>query len=394
MSHLPDAARRPLDGIRVLDIGISTAGPFGARLLGDLGADVIKVEPLDGENTRSLGLRYGDMGYLFHVNNYNKRSITLHVQDPRGRDVFLDLVAHADVVIENFAIGTMDKWGVGYEACRRVNPSIVYCSVKGFGESGPMQKLRAFDTVTQALSGLMYSTGRPGDPPLKAGPSACDLMGAAVSSMAVVAALGTRKPGESRFVDTALFDMGAVALTSLWPLARGGAADALRSIGNGHPLHAPFGDYACTDGRIMLTVTRDAQWSSLAPLLGIDDGWDREARLSHRDAIDRAAARWFLTRTAMEACRVLQRLKVPAAPILDLAQVATSEQIASRRMVTNVDHPAYGRVPLIDTPLARGEARSGPWRLQPQLGEHNEDVIGGLLQRTDIDELREEGVVG
>ena len=145
---------RPLEGIRVVDIGISTAGPFGARLLGDLGADVIKIEPLDGENTRSLGLRYGDMGYLFHVNNYNKRSVTLQVQHPHGREVFLDLVAHSDVVIENFAIGTMDKWGIGYDACRGVNPSLVYCSVKGFGESGPMQELRAFDTVTPTSARL------------------------------------------------------------------------------------------------------------------------------------------------------------------------------------------------------------------------------------------------
>src|SRR5690348_13601013 len=116
MSPRLDVQARPLKGVRVIDIGISTAGPFGARLLGDLGADVIKIEPLDGENTRSLGLRYGDMGYLFHVNNYNKRSVTLNVQHPRGREVFLELVANADVVIENFAIGTMDKWGVGYEA--------------------------------------------------------------------------------------------------------------------------------------------------------------------------------------------------------------------------------------------------------------------------------------
>jgi len=179
---------RPLEGVRVLDTGISTAGPYAARLLGDLGADVIKVEPLAGENTRGLGLRYGDAGYLYHVNNYNKRSVALMLQHPRGRDLFLELVAKSDVVIENFAIGTMDKWGVGYAACREANPAIIYCSVKGFGESGPWAGLRAFDTVTQALCGLMYSTGKPGDPPLKAGPSVCDLMGAAVSSMAALEA--------------------------------------------------------------------------------------------------------------------------------------------------------------------------------------------------------------
>ena len=385
---------RPLEGIRVVDIGISTAGPFGARLLGDLGADVIKIEPLDGENTRSLGLRYGDMGYLFHVNNYNKRSVTLAVQHPRGREIFLDLAAHSDVVIENFAIGTMDKWGIGYDACRGVNPSLVYCSVKGFGESGPMQELRAFDTVTQALSGIMHTTGKPGDPPLKAGPSACDLMGAAVSSMAVIAAIAARRRGESQFVDTALFDMGACALTSLWPMAQQRPAEALRSIGNGHPLHAPFGDHACADGRVMLTVTSQAQWRALAPLLGLDPAWDRAQRRAQAAAIDAVLARWFAARGTDEAAGTLQRLGVPAAPIRDLASVTASEQLAARGMVGEVMHPAYGRVPLINTPLATGHPRAGPWRLQPELGEHNDEVIGALLGRAgELESLRAQGVV-
>jgi crotonobetainyl-CoA:carnitine CoA-transferase CaiB-like acyl-CoA transferase len=385
---------RPLEGIRVVDIGISTAGPFGARLLGDLGADVIKVEPLDGENTRSLGLRYGNMGYLFHVNNYNKRSITLQVQHARGRALFLELVAKSDVVIENFAIGTMDKWGIGYDACRGVNPSVIYCSVKGFGESGPLQGLRAFDTVTQALCGIMHTTGKPGDPPLKAGPSACDLMGAAVSSMAIMSALVARRSGVSQFVDTALFDMGAFALTSLWPLAQREPAEHLRSIGNGHPLHAPFGDFRCRDGRIMVTVTADAQWRAVAPLLDLPADWDREARRANAAAVDAALGTWTAARTADEASEALQRLRVPAAPILDLAAVAASRHLAARRMIGEVAHPAYGVVPLIDTPLATAAPRAGPWRLQPELGEHNREVIAALLGRGDeLDELRREGVV-
>ena len=386
---------KPLDGIRVVDIGISTAGPFGARLLGDLGADVIKVEPLDGENTRSLGLRYGDTGYLYHVNNYNKRSLALQVQHPRGRDVFLDLVAHADVVIENFAIGTMDKWGIGYAACRRVNPSIVYCSVKGFGESGPLQHLRAFDTVTQALCGIMDTTGKPGDPPLKAGPSVCDLMGAAVSSMAVMAALVARREGESQFVDTALFDMGAFALTSLWPLAKGGMADALHRIGNGHPLQAPFGDFGCIDARVMVTVTEDSHWRPLAALLELAPAWDRDARVAHRNRIDAALADWCSMRDASDAAQALQSAGVPAAPVLDLAQVAASPQLAARRMVADVAHPVYGVVPLINTPLATGDADRAPWRLQPTLGQDGDEIVGGLLGRRDeLAALRAEGVMG
>lgn len=386
---------KPLDGIRVVDIGISTAGPYAARLLGDLGADVIKVEPLDGENTRALGLRFGNTGYLYHVNNYNKRSVTLQVQHPRGRALFLELVAKSDVVIENFAIGTMDSWGIGYTKCREANPSVIYCSVKGFGESGPLKGLRAFDTVTQALSGVMYSTGKPTSPPLKAGPSVCDLMGAAVSSMAVMAALVARQPNQSQFLDTALFDMGAVAMTPLWPLARRGSAETLRSLGNGHPLHAPFGDYACAQGRLMVTVTTNRQWQTLGPLIGLPAAWSREMRKSQQDAIDSALGAWLAAQQPQEAADLLQAVLVPAAPVLDLAQMAASEQVASRQMVGAVSHPVYGEMPLINTPLViHARQTRAPWRLQPLLGENNQEVLGQLLGHgNELESLRAERVI-
>lgn len=388
--------RRPLEGLRVVDIGISTAGPYAARLLGDLGAEVVKVEPLDGENTRSLGQQYGRTGYLYHVNNYNKRSVTLKVQHPRGRDLFLELVAKSDVVIENFAIGTMDRWGIGYEACRRTNPAVVYVSVKGFGESGPMRFRRAFDTVTQALSGLMDATGEAGSPPLKAGPSVCDLLGAAVSSMAAAAALVARDGRDGRLIDTALFDMGAFATLPLWPLARDpDAPAAVHSLGNGHPLHAPFGDYACADGRVMVAVTRDAQWRPLAGWLDRPAAWDCATRVAHRADIDDALSSWLGAQRAAQAVERLQSGGVPAAPVLDLAQVSTSPLLARRAMVHEVEHPAYGRLPLIDTPLAiAGRARSGPYRFQPTLGQDNEEILGDLLgHRAELAELRAAGVI-
>ena len=199
-SNRKDAMPLPLEGIRVLDLGISTAGPYAARFLADLGAEVLKIEPIEGENARSLGLRYGDAGYLFHVNNYNKSSVVLRVQSDQGRRLFLELVAQSDVVIENFASGTMDRWGIGYDDCRAVNPSIVYCSAKGFGENGALRDKRAFDTVVQGLCGLMDATGDADDPPLKGGPSVCDLMTAAANAMACASAIATRVPGESVFL--------------------------------------------------------------------------------------------------------------------------------------------------------------------------------------------------
>ena len=384
---------RRLEDIRVLDIGLNTAGPYAARLLGDLGADVIKVEPLDGEGTRTLGMRYGDTGYLFHNNNFNKRSITLQVQHPEGRRVFLDLVARCDVVVENFAIGTMDKWGIGYAACREANPSIVFCSVKGFGESGPLRGLRAFDTVTQALSGMMDATGEPGRPPLKAGPSVCDILGGAVSAMAVVAALAGREAGQAQFLDTALYDVGAFSLLPLWPLARQ-SREAAQSLGNRHPLHAPFAHYRCSDGLLMVTLTRDAQWHALAPWLELDPSWTRATRPARVPEVDAAMAARVAGLFTAQAAQTLQALGVPAAPVLDLAQVATSAHLAARGMIGDVQHPTFGQVPLINTAMATGRDERGPWRLQPVLGEGNDELIGDLAGRAgELAALREQGVI-
>ena len=388
----------PLDGIRVLDLGISTAGPYAARFLADLGAEVIKVEPLDGENSRSLGLRYGDAGYLFHVNNYNKRSLALRVQDPEGRRIFLALVGHADVVIENFAAGTMDNWGIGYEACRAANPSIVYCSAKGFGESGPLRGKRAVDTVVQGLAGIMDATGEPADPPLKGGPSVCDLLTAGASALAVVSAVVSRVPGESAFLDTALFDMGAWSLAWLWPTVdadAGGASGAGSRIGNAHPEAAPFGVFACRDGDLFVAGADDAAWPALAAMLDCDPGHDAAMRKREAPAIERRLRAWLAERPRWDAADALQRVGVAATPVLNLADVAALPLMGERELVTTLAHPRFGEVPLLRSPLAVAGYRRPPIReLQPTLGEDNDDVIGRLLGRAaELPALRRARVV-
>lgn len=370
----------PLEGLRVLDLGISTAGPYSARFLADLGADVIKVEPLTGENSRGLGLRYGGAGYLFHVNNYNKRSLALKVQSPEGQEAFLALVARSDVVIENFAVGTMDSWGIGYEACRVANPSIVYCSAKGFGESGELRNKRAFDTVVQGLAGIMDATGS-GDDPLKGGPSVCDLLTAAASAMATVSAVLDREPGQSTFVDTALFDMGAWSLAWLWPTATGEAPDVASRLANGHPHAAPFGSFTCRDGELFVAVESDAAWRALATVIGGDASWDEAARKADQARIDSALSRWLERRNRGDAADTLQAAGVPAVPVLTLADVATLPLMQARNLVTEVDHPAFGTVPLLRSPLAAaGHKRPPIRRLQPRLGEHGTEIISALPQ--------------
>lgn len=387
---------RPLEGIRVLDLGISTAGPYCARFLADLGAEVLKIEPLDGENARKLGLRYGGTGYLYHVNNYNKKSVSLQVQTVKGREIFLELVAKSSVVVENFAIGTMTKWGIGYEACRDVNPSIIYCSAKGFGESGPLKHKRAFDTVTQAISGIMHLTGEPGEQPLKGGPSICDLTTAAVSAMAVMSAVVQRREGESQFLDTALFDMGAWSLLWLWPLVRQTLGKPLGQIGNRHPLHCPYGDFATRDGRLFVTVTRQEEWGKLGALLALPESWSAAQRKQHEGEIEAALVYRLREWTAEEAAETLQKIGVPAAPVLDIAQVAAHELIQYRRMVVRHHHPVYGEVPLIQSPLAAsGGEKNSLRRLQPTLGENSDEIIGGLLGRAaELEALRRDQVIG
>lgn len=369
----------PLEGIRVLDLGISTAGPYAARFLADLGAEVIKVEPLAGENSRSLGLRYGDAGYLFHVNNYNKRSVALRVQDAAGRKIFLELVAGADVVIENFASGTMDGWGIGYEACRQANPSIVYCSAKGFGDSGELRTKRAFDTVVQGLTGIMDATGEPGDPPLKGGPSVCDLLTAGAAVMATMSAIVSRVPGESVFLDTALYDIGVWSMAWLWPAVAARESDAASRIGSGHPAEAPFGTFACADGDLFVAVDDAEAWRALAPLLDCDSAWDAAARKRNEPRIGARLQAWLHGRPRWEAAGELQSLGVPATPVLGLDEVAGQPIMRERELVTEVAHPAFGHVPLLRSPLAVAGATRPPIRaLQPLLGADTEDVLATL----------------
>ena len=369
----------PLEGIRVLDLGISTAGPYGSRFLADLGAEVLKIEPLEGENSRSLGLRYGDAGYLFHVNNYNKASVVLRVQSPEGRELFLELVQRSDVVIENFASGTMDRWGIGYDACRKANPSIIYCAVKGFGESGVLRDKRAFDTVVQGLSGLMDATGETDSAPLKGGPSVCDLMTAAANAMACVSAIATRVPGESVFIDTALFDMGAWSMLQWWPHALDDAASAQR-VGNGHPVHAPFGCFACSDGEIFVAVEDDDAWCALAQHLYLPSTWSTADRSDRRSTIDAALGAWLAPRSVGDATASLQGHGVAATPILDLADVAALPIMRERELVTRVEHPRNGTIPLIRSPLAIAGGERPPIRsLPPRLGQDTERILGGLL---------------
>ena len=373
----------PLEGIRVLDLGISTAGPYASRFLADLGAEVLKIEPLEGENARSLGLRYGDAGYLFHVNNYNKASVVLRVQSPAGRQLFLELVERSDVVIENFASGTMDRWGIGYDACRAANPSIIFCAAKGFGESGVLRDKRAFDTVVQGLSGLMDATGEPGDAPLKGGPSVCDLMTAAANAMACMSAIVTRVRGESVFLDTALFDMGAWSMLQWWPNAIEDVASVQR-IGNAHPEHAPFGCFSCGDGALFVAVEDDAAWRALASHLGLPSDWPADERKLCAPTIDSALQAWLADRKAMDAAALLQSEGVAATPVLDLEQVAALPIMRERELITRVDDPRNGTIPLIRSPLAIASGERPPIRcLPPALGQHTERVIGDLLGHRD-----------
>jgi crotonobetainyl-CoA:carnitine CoA-transferase CaiB-like acyl-CoA transferase len=383
----------PLEGLRVLDLGISTAGPYAARFIADMGAEVIKVEPLDGENSRGLSLRFGGVGYLFHVNNYNKKSVALNVQSETGRKLFLELVAKSDAVIENFALGTMDRWGIGYEACRAANPSIVYGTAKGFGLNGPEAGKRAFDTVVQAMSGIMDMTGKLGDPPLKAGPSACDLMTAMATATAVMTGLVSRVEGESQLLDAALFDMGALSMLPFWPAACRGEG-GIHSLGNAHPKHAPFGAYSCADGPVMVSVTTDEQWHALARLLGLPASWGRVERKKHEKNIEAALSVWLAKRTGWEAASLLQESKIPAAPVLDVAQAASAPQLESDRPLISIGHPIYGEMSLIRSPVvAAGDV--GIRLQQPTLGEHNEEIIGGLLgYQEELPRLRSEGVIG
>jgi crotonobetainyl-CoA:carnitine CoA-transferase CaiB-like acyl-CoA transferase len=371
----------PLAGIRVLDTTRALAGPLCTMVLGDLGADVVKIEePGRGDETRFWGPPFvGDAGPTLIGYNRNKRSVALDLRKPEGRDTCLALARRCDVFVENFRPGTVRRFGVDYDAVRAVRPDVIYCSISGYGQDGPMARRPAVDLMVQAVGGLVAQTGEPDGRPVKAAAPVADTMGGLSAAIAVMGALMERsRTGEGRYLDISMLD-GLVALMGQSIAGWGMSGKAPRRWGNAHPLMAPYESLRCADREIVIAVTNEKTWASFVALpdfaaLGTDPRYaDPPSRNTNRATMLPAIEVILMTKPAAEWLAVFDSVGIPAEPINTLPEVMALEQLARRGMLPEVTY-AGQRIPTAGLPW-KAVAREGALRSPPALGQHTEEVL-------------------
>jgi len=404
LDHMDSA----LGDVTVLDLGQVIAMPFCTMLLADLGARVIKVEsPERGRERVSLGVKRTRDGVEERVpvaqyRERNKLGVTLELKTPRGVELFKELVTHADVVTENFSVGTMDRLGLGYEDLRAINPRIVYASITAFGQYGPYAGQRGYDMLAQAISGYLSITGFPDGPPTRSGQSISDYYAGMLCAFSIVSALRYRdRTGKGQRIDMALLDSLVVALDNLGERYTVGGEILTRS-GNVGFGGSATGVYPTADGHVAIAAAAsDAVWRRFCAVIGRQDltrdpGFaTAAARRDRRDAIAAIIQEWTRPRTKAEVVRALAPAGVPAAPVNDVAEMVADPQVQAREMFVEHDHPIYGRVKTTGTPLKLSETPGRIHRLAPLPGEHNEEVFVKLLghSRDDVERWRAEGAI-
>ncbi len=398
-----DKSRMALADIRVLDLSRVLAGPFCTMLLADFGADVIKVEaPGRGDDTRHWGPPWagGESAYFLSVNR-NKRSITLNLKHERGRQILLDLVARSDVFIENFKVGTAKRLGLDYETLREINPRLIYCSITGYGQTGPYRDRPGYDFVIQAEGGIMSITGPADGEPHKVGVAIVDITAGLFAATAILAALHHReRTGEGQYIDIALLDaqVGWLANVAQNYLVSG---EVPKRYGNAHPNIVPYEVFPTADGYIAVGIGNDLQYRRFCELTGRMDLWEdgrfqtNPGRVEHRDELIPRLRELFRTKTTAEWLALLREAKISAAPINNVAQVLNDPHVLARGMVQTVRHPTAGELKLVGPVPKLSATPAAIRRPPPLLGEHTVEVLTELLgyDEETVSRLREEGVV-
>ncbi|MBC2642213.1 MULTISPECIES: CaiB/BaiF CoA-transferase family protein [unclassified Rhodococcus (in: high G+C Gram-positive bacteria)] len=377
----------PLDGIRVVDLSRVLAGPYCTALLADAGADVVKIEPVAGEDSRHLGpFRDGESIY-FNVLNRGKRSLALNLKDTADRQVLLDLLDTADVLVENFRPGVTARLGIDYDTVHARNPRLVYASISGFGQDGPLAGSAAYDLVVQAMSGIMSITGSPESGPTRLGESFGDLVAGLFAAWGISSALvGTRESGVGQHLDVAMFDsMLAMLPTAHSQLQATGVAPA--GVGNRHPVSTPFDTYRASDGLFVLAVASHAGFEKLAhtmdraDLLGDNRFADDTSRTDHEPALRTEIEIWAKDKTVAEVVAALGAAGLASSEIWDVEQALSSEQSRHRRLVESFDHPVAGTIDYVRQPVVFGDSARPGVRRSPLLDEHRQPLLSEIGSR-------------
>ena len=396
---------KPLEGIRVLDLSRVMAGPYCASMLADAGAEVIKVEiPGVGEDSRHIGPfaegANGRESAYFMVLNRGKRSITIDLKSPRGLDLLKKLAAKSDVLIENFRPGAAARLGIGYEALAAINPRLVYASISGFGQTGPLASRPAYDLVIQAMSGLMSVTGFPDGPPTAVGDSICDVATGMFAAWGITTVLvGRAQTGRGQHIDVAMLDsMFSMLLTVLAKRLYTGAEPG--RVGNRHPVTYPVDCFRARDGHVVMVAISDAAFAKLMQVIGQpelaqDSRFKRNAdRSAHEGELRTILQGWMGARTRDEIQKALDAADVPCGPVWSIADVATSAHIKARGMILDPGHPKLEAAPLVRQPVIFGDETPDTVRA-PLLGEHTDTILRDVLglANDEIESLRRDRVI-
>jgi len=404
----------PLSHLRVLDLSRVLAGPWAAQNLADLGAEVIKVErPGAGDDTRSWGPPWmkdsagndtTESAYFLSVNR-NKKSLTLDIAKPEGQKIARELADKCQVLIENYKVGTLKRYGLAYETLKQTNPSLIYCSVTGFGQDGPYAPRPGYDFIFQGMGGLMSITGerdgQPGAGPQKVGIAITDVLTGMYASVAILAAITHReRTGQGQFIDSALLDtIVAFNANQIVPYFTSGKIP-LR-WGNAHPQVVPYEVFPAADGHIILAIGNDSQFTSFCQAAGCPELAQEprfktmSQRIVHRGELTPLISEVMRTRSKAEWIAMLEAANVPCGPINNMKEVFEDPQVLHRKLRVDIPHPLGGAAPVVASPL-RLSATPVDYRLAPPtLGQHNEEILKGILGKTDaeIASLKKAGIV-
>jgi crotonobetainyl-CoA:carnitine CoA-transferase CaiB-like acyl-CoA transferase len=394
--------KRALDGIRIVDFTKALAGPYCTMHLADMGAEVIKVEmPGTGDDSRGWGPPFieGEAAYFLSINR-NKKSITLNLKDERAKGIALKLIEESDVVVESNRPGVMKKLGLDYECAKKVNPRVIYCSISGFGQTGPYRKRPGFDQVIQGYGGIMGLTGEAGGPPIKVGIAVTDIATGMFAAMGILMALYYReKTGKGQYIDASMLD-GQISWLTYQAGRYLASGEVPQRIGSAHPLIVPYQDFEASDGFINIAAGNDNLWRKFCEVTGLQDIVDdpkfatNAKRVENRDEAVEIISKVTATKTIQEWLDILNNAGIPCGPIYTVDRVFADPHVLAREMLVEVNHPKCGKIKVTGSPVKFSETPAEVVTAPPSLGQHNDEILQGLgYSSDDIEKLREDKVI-